>query len=182
MNRDELIEILSQGNGLAPIKNVNRLLRKDESLTELVLEEALNPDSPQGKNSAWTLEYMCRRKRRTIKPHIDAIIAAIPTLTDFRQQSILLHLLIHFKLSAEQLSPLLNFLIEGIRRQEEADYMPYYSLQLLGQVVKQEPAFAREFKFAIEEACETYSKFYVQRMARIVMEKCEKADPSILEY
>jgi hypothetical protein len=175
MTREELLFELSQGNGLTPIKAVNRLIRKDESILDLVIDEALNPSSPQGKNAAWTLEYMCRRKRRTVKPHIPVIIATIPELTDFRQQAILLHLLLRFKLHAETLGPILNFCIDSLRRIEEASYLPYYSMQLLGQVVKQEPELSREFQLAIEEAMPLYEKFYVKRMAKLTIAMCEKA-------
>jgi len=170
-----LLQELAKGNGLTPIKAVNRFIRKDESLLDLVMQEALNPTSPQGKNAAWTLEYMCRRKRRTVKPYIPTIISTIPELTDFRQQAILLHLLIRFKLDADTLGPILNFCIDSLRRIEEASYLPYYSMQIIAQVVKQEPELSREFQLAIEEAMPLYEKFYVKRMANITIAICEKA-------
>jgi hypothetical protein len=175
MDREELLKILAEGNGLKPIKAVMRNLRKDESLTELVLEEALNPESPQGRNAAWTVEYLTRRKRRTINPHMDKIIAAIPAVHDARQQARLLHMLTHFRLSPRQLGPLLNHLIECLRKVDEVNYLAYYSMQLLRKVVKKEPYFAREFKLAVTEALPLYDKYYLTRMAGLLISDCDKA-------
>lgn len=175
MNREELLEILAEGNGLKPVKAVNRILRKDESLTELVLEEALNPESPEGRNAAWTVEYLTRRKRRTINPHIDRIISSIPSVHDARQRAQLLHMLTHFRLSPKQLGPLLNHLIECLRKVDEVNYLAYYSMQLLRKVVKREAYFAREFKLAVTEALPLYDKYYLTRMAGLLIADCEKA-------
>ena len=175
IDREELIAILQKGNGLEPIKAVNRLLRKDESLTELVIEEALNPESPVGKNAVWTLEYLTRRKRRTVKPHLQRIISEIPKLTDPRQQALFLRMLAHFRLTLDEIGPLINFLIECLRKREEVSYYPYYSMQIMEQIIRKEPYFAREFHLAAKEAYPLYTKFYVKRKADLFLAKCKKA-------
>jgi hypothetical protein len=174
MKREELLVLLGSGSGLQPINRVIRKITNKEIALIAVLEEANSANSPQGKNAAWTLEVLAREKPKMIEPHLDDIITKLHEIQDFRQLAILLHLLTHYKAGAHRLSPIIDLLIQCLHRKEDAEYIQYYAMQLLEQIVEDEKELSREIALNVNAALPLFEKDYVVNQANRLLTICNK--------
>lgn len=174
MKREELLSLLGSGSGLQPINRVIRKITNKEISLKAVLAEALSAQSEQGKNAAWTLEVLAREKPKLVEPHLSEIINKLHEIIDFRQFAILLHLLTHYNVGAERLSPVIDLLIQCLHRKEDAEYIQYYAMQLLEQIVEDEHELSREIALNVNAALPLFEKDYVINQANKLLQICNK--------